>query len=399
MVCAVWWGGSYVDPRHLSSNPLPPPVHVEEVTANGKTYDPAIANESLRLPSQIRDLSIRYTALSFVAPEKVRFRIKLEGQDEDWREVTDRYVQYTNLAPRHYRFRVLACNNSGLWNEEGATLDFSVAPAFYQTSWFMATCAVLLLAVVWAAWQLRLRQLRHQFEMNLEARVGERTRIARELHDTLLQSFHAVLLHLQILSQTLRERPAQAQETLDKTIERAENAITEGRDAVQGLRDSIVETNDLARALNTFGEVLATDVSSHEPAAFRVTLEGERRELHPILRDEIYQIAAEALRNAFSHARARKIEVEIRYDNDQFRLRVRDDGRGIDPTVLSRDGREGHYGLPGMRERATQMGGQLAVWSEFDAGTEVEFTIQAARAYQGSGQHSWFSRTFTLKRH
>ena len=239
--------------------------------------------------------------------------------------------------------------------------------------------------------------MEHQFEVTLEARISERTRIARELHDTLLQSFHGVLLRLEIVSQLLRERPIEAKGGLDSTMELAANAITEGRDAIQGLRDSTVQNNDLARAVNTLGEDLAADPVSHGSPIFRVTLEGEPRELHPILRDEFYRIAAEALRNAFSHARARNIEVEFRYDDGQLRLRVRDDGKGMDPAVLSRQGREGHYGLPGMRERATEIGGTLAVWSELDAGTEVELTVPAAKAYEESGRRSWFLRMLTMK--
>ena len=197
-----------------------------------------------------------------------------------------------------------------------------------------------------------LRQLHHQFEMTLDARVGERTRIARELHDTLLQSFHGLLLRFQTVSQLLPERPIEAKEKLDNAIDQAAGAITEGRDAVQGLRDSTIQTNDLARAISTLGEELAADSAGHRPA-FRVAVEGQSRDLHPILRDEMYKIAAEALRNAFLHAKAKQVEVEIRYDMDQFRLRVRDDGKGLDPAVLSRHGVEGHYGLPGMRERAS----------------------------------------------
>ena len=175
---------SFIDPSHIGINTLPPPVHIEQITVDGKAYD---ARRGLRLPPHVRNLVIDYTALSLVAPEKVRFRFKLEGQDPDWREVVnERKVQYSNLAPGPYRFRVIACNNSGVWNEQGDVLDFSIAPAYYQTNWFRALCAVLFLAVLWAAYQLRVRQLRHEFEMTLDARVGERTRIARELHDTLL---------------------------------------------------------------------------------------------------------------------------------------------------------------------------------------------------------------------
>jgi signal transduction histidine kinase len=280
-----------------------------------------------------------------------------------------------------------------VWNEQGDALEFSIAPAYYQTNWFRVLCAVLVLALLGAAYQLRLRQLHHRFEITLEARVGERTRIARELHDTLLQSFHGVLLRLAILSQLLRERPMEAQQTLDRTIDEAAKAITEGRDAVQGLRESVVQRNDLALAVNTLGEELAANPANNGSAAFRVTVEGEPRDLHPILRDEIYRIAAEALQNAFHHARARQIEVEIRYDHDQFRLRVRDDGKGIDLAVLENQARTGHYGLPGMRERAKLVGGTLTVWSEVDAGAEVELTVPAAAAYMGSGRRSWFSRT------
>jgi signal transduction histidine kinase len=167
-------------------------------------------------------------------------------------------------------------------------------------------------------------------------------------------------------------------------------AITEGRDAVQGLRESTVQSNDLALAISTLGEELATDSTSQRPG-FRVAVEGEARDLHPILRDEIYRIAAEALRNAFQHAQARKIEVEMRYDDEQFRLRVRDDGRGIDPAVLSSQGK-GHYGLPGMRERATLIGGKLTVWSEVDAGTELELWVPASAAYTTARRGSWLSR-------
>ncbi len=209
-----------------------------------------------------------------------------------------------------------------------------ILPAYYQTNWFRALCAALLLALLWAAYQLRVRQLQHQFDMTLEARVGERTRIARDLHDTLLQSAHGVLLRFQTVSQLLPDRPMEAKEKLDSAIDQTADFITEARDEVQGLRDSTVQTNDLALAIRTLGEELGTDSANHRPA-FRVAVEGESRNLHPILRDEIYKIAAEALRNAFRHSRARQIEVEIRYDNEQFRLRVRDDGKGIDPAILS----------------------------------------------------------------
>jgi signal transduction histidine kinase len=178
---------------------------------------------------------------------------------------------------------------------------------------------------------------------------------------------------------------------LDSTIKQVADAVTEGRDAVQGLRDSTIHGNDLGRAISTLGQELTKDSTDHQPA-FHVAVEGETRTLHPILRDEVYKIAAEALRNAFRHSRAKRVEVEIRYDNEQFRLRIRDDGKGIDPALLSGEGREGHYGLSGMRERAKLTGGTLAVWSEIDSGTEIELRIPARNAFATAQRRSWLSR-------
>jgi len=388
-------GIQVVDPRHLADNKLPPPVHIEQIVADNKSYWqnlPGRAGSTVRLPPRIRDLLIDYTALSLAAPEKVHFKYKLDGQDHDWKEVVNkRQAEYTNLAPGTYRFRVIASNNSGVWNEQGGMLEFSVAPAYYQTNWFRALCGVLFLALVWAAHRWRVRQLHHQFDMTLEARVGERTRIARELHDTLLQSAHGVLLRFQTVSQLLPDRPMEAKEKLDNAIDQTANFITEARDEVQGLRDSTVQGNDLAAAISTLGAELGTG-SANRPAAFRVSVEGEARNLHPILRDEVYKIAAEALRNAFRHAQARQIEVEIRYDHEQFRLRVRDDGKGIDRAILAGQSSEGHYGLPGMRERATLIGGKLVVWSEVDTGTELELRVPGSTAYATAQRRSWFSR-------
>jgi PAS domain S-box-containing protein len=236
-----------------------------------------------------------------------------------------------------------------------------------------------------------------QFEMSLEARVSERTRIARELHDTLLQSFQGLLLRFQTVSNQLPE--GKPKETLDSAIDRAAEAITEGRDAIQGLRLSTVETNDLALAIKTLGEDLATGETNPNVAAFHVGVEGTPRDLHPILRDDLYRIAGEALRNAFRHAQAQRIEVEIRYDERQLRLWVRDDGKGIDWKLVSEDGRPGHFGLCGIRERAKSVGGKLTVWSELDCGTELELTIPASIAYAESSVpgRSWLSENLSGK--
>jgi signal transduction histidine kinase/ligand-binding sensor domain-containing protein len=395
----VWFVNSGVvqmlDPSSLSQKALPAATIIESVLVDRKEF---AATDHLKLSPHPRDLQIDYTSPTFLIPQKVRFRYRLSPYDREWHEAgTRREAFYTDLPPGKYSFRVVACNSDSVWNEQGDTLEFSVAPAYYQTNWFRVVCAVLVLALAWVIYQLRVSQLRHEFALTLEARVGERTSIARELHDTLLQSFHGLMLRFAIVSQLLPERPEEAKEQLDSAMDRAAKAIAEGRDAVQGLRDSTVQRNDLARAINTLGEELATDPAHHETPAFRVTVEGEARDLHPILRDEVYRIAAEALRNAFRHAQARQIEVEIRYDNQQFRLRVRDDGKGMDPAVLSGQGPEGHYGLPGMRERAKLIGGKLAIWSEVGAGAEVELRIPAAAAYATATKGSWISELLAKK--
>jgi len=395
----IWFtafdGASFIDPHHLAFNKLPPPVHIEQVTADDKTYD---ATNGLRLPPHVRYLTIDYTALSLVVPEKVRFRYKLEGEDKDWREVVNkREVEYTNLAPKHYRFRVLACNNSGVWNEQGASLEFVIPPAWYQTRWFYALCAATFLLMLWGLYHLRVLQLQREFNAALEARVGERTRVARDLHDTLLQSFQALMLRFAVVQRLLPGRVEEAERELQRAMELATAAITEGRDAVQGLRDSTLESNDLVRAIQTIGEDLAAKETNQSSATFGVRVEGASRELRPLLRDEVYRIAAESLRNAFRHANARRVEVEIRYGEKQFRLRVRDDGRGIDATLLTGDGPAGHYGLRGMRERAQLVGGKLAVWSELEGGTEIELTIPARNAYEEAPRSSWWSQRFSGK--
>jgi signal transduction histidine kinase/ligand-binding sensor domain-containing protein len=392
----IWFatrnGAVQVDPMHIYRNPLPPPVSIESVVADDKSYSPF---ESPALPALTKNLRIEYAALSLSIPERVRFRYKLEGWDNQWHEAgSDRVATFTNLAPRRYSFRVIACNNDGVWNEMGATLNFKVAPSWFQTVWFQAFCVALFLVLLWGLYKLRLLQLHRQFNLGLEARVSERTRIARELHDTLLQSFHGLLLRFETVSYLLPDRPEEAKEKLDTAIEQAAEAITESRDAVQGLRAS-TQSNDPVLVISTLAQELTTDSINHPSPAYRVAVEGHARNLHPIVRDEICRISSEALRNAFRHAQAQRIEVEIRYDDGQFRLRVRDDGKGIPEAVLSGDGIGGHYGLRGMRERAKLVKGKLTVWSKVGGGTEVELLIPAGRAYAIAPRRSWLQQKLT----
>jgi len=385
-------GLSVIDPHHLLTNNLPPPVQIEQLNADGKTYE---VSSGLRLPAGTRDVLFEFTALTFVEPDKVRFRIKLEGQDEGWRELTNqRQIHYTNLRPKQYRFRVMACNNSGVWNERGALLEFSIAPTFYQRASFRVLCVIALMALLFVAYQLRMRHVARQFNKTLAARVSERTRIARDLHDTLLQSFHGLLLRFQSVATVLPDNPKEARQRLDRALDQAARAITEGRDAVQGLRSSALETNDLANGLSAIAAELTSDLSAIESPEIDVEVQGAPRNLNPIVRDEAYRIAGEALRNAFRHAQAMRITIEIRYERRQFRLRVRDDGKGIDEATLRR-GHAGHFGLHGMRERAEIVGGRLEVWSKHDTGTEVELSIPGAVAY--GVERAWFSKVFSGK--
>jgi signal transduction histidine kinase/ligand-binding sensor domain-containing protein len=372
-------GVAWLNPAEISRNTLLPPVSIRSVNANGRQYMP---EADLALPPRLANLKIAYTALSLSIPARVRFRYKLEGVDGDWQSPgTRREAFYTGLAPGNYRFRVIACNNDGVWNEEGATLDFSVAPAWYQAIWFRVSCVGVSVLLLWTLYQLRLQQLQRQFNMTLEARVGERTRIARELHDTLLQSFNALLLRFQTAADLLSTRPDEARRTLESTIDQTAQALIEGRDAVQQLRSTSLGSNDLVSALGSLGKAQAADGSSCDNPTFHIEVEGTPHDLTPITRDEVYRIAGEALRNAFRHARARRIEVEIHYDARQLRLQIRDDGRGIDPQLLRTDGLSGHYGLSGMRERAQSLGGELTIWSEVNSGTEIDLTVPSSIAY------------------
>ncbi|MCU1261230.1 MAG: periplasmic sensor signal transduction histidine kinase [Bryobacterales bacterium] len=381
----IWFlpldGVSVIDPRHLPNNKIPPPVHIEQIIADDKAHD-IPSGLRLRLPPLSRHLEIGYTALSLVAPEKILFRFKLEGLDRDWQDVGNRRRAYfTNLSPGNYRFRVAASNNSGVWNEAGASFDFSIAPAYYQTAWFRASGVAAFLLLLWALHRFRFHQIAQQFN----ARLDERTRIARELHDTLLQSFHGVMFRFQAARNMLPGRTEEAIEALDEALERTEDAIAEGRDAIHDLRSSTIVTNELAQAVTALGFEMSHEPSSQDSAngsaRFHVVVKGPPRDLPPILRDEIYTIAREAIRNAFRHAQARNIEADITYDESSFQLRIRDDGKGTDPGIVAEQGRAGHYGVSGMRERANRIGGKLDVWTATGAGTEIDLSIPGSIAY------------------
>jgi signal transduction histidine kinase/ligand-binding sensor domain-containing protein len=375
---------SYIPPVvltdfQLSGNPVE--IGPQSLLKKSITY-----TNDLTLSHEQNVFSLTFSALSYVNPVANRYRYMLEGLDHKWTEggMDHRLATYTTLPPGAYTFRVQGATSRGAWSEPGVKLGITILPPWWDTWWFRMLCAITAVAILLALYQLRLRQLAREFNAGLEARVYERTRIARELHDTLLQSFQGLLLRFQTASNQLPVRPLEAKQKLDNAIDLVAQAIAEGRDAVQGLRCSATVTNDLAAALNELGEELAANQVNQNSPTFEVNVEGRPRDLHPILRDEVYRIACEALRNAFLHAHAGRIEVEIQYDTQELRLRIRDDGKGIAPQFSGGDGRAGHFGLHGMRERAKLIGGNLELWSNVESGTEIELTIPASTAYARS---------------
>src|SRR4029077_17051072 len=257
---------------------------------------------------------------------------------------------YTNLDPGKYVFRVQGSNGDGVWNEEGVSLPILITPPWWRTNWFRALSAAFFLALLWAAYRFRVRQLQHEFNMRLECPIEERTRIARDLHDTLLQSFQGLMFSFQAARNLLPGRTEEAIRTLDVAIRKGDEAVAEGRDAIQNLRVGAAERR-LEDLLTATGQELRDAHEGNSPSAvFQVVTEGQPRTLSPLLQDELYRIAREVLRNAFQHACASRIEAAIHYDRNLFRLRIRDDGKGIDAAVLQEGARTGHWGLPEIQE-------------------------------------------------
>jgi len=362
-----------IDPHHLYENALPPPVHVEGLVADRKNYLPAA---SLRLPPLTRDLEIDYTALSYMVPQKVRFRYKLEGHDLDWQDPgTRRQAFYNDLRPGTFTFHVLACNNDGLWNEIGASLKFTVPPAWYQTNRFRLLCAFTGILLVWLIYQFRVRQIAATIAAKFDERLEERTRLARELHDTFLQTVQGSKMvaddALDANSDETRMRKA-----LEKLSTWLAQAVDEGRAALHSLRVSTVERNQLSESLRRATE------DPQFPASMTVTFSviGDAIDLHPVVRDDVYRVAFEAIRNAAIHSHASLLEIDLRYA-DTLSLRIKDNGVGIDPSI-SNLGKAGHFGLQGMRERAARIHSKLTMVSSTNAGTEVTLVVPGNVIYR-----------------
>jgi len=371
-------GTVWIDPARLKRNGRPPPVAIAALRAGGTIYRDPIR---LSLPAGTAAAEIDYAALSLSIPDRVQVRYRLEGADADWLDPGMRRQSfYTNLGPGTYRFRVIAANNDGVWNREGATLEFTIAPTFFQSNWFLLLCLLGLGLLAWLAYSFRVRQLTARVRAALEVRLAERERIARELHDTLLQSFQGLVLRFQAVAERI---PAgqPLRPVIDQALDRAEEALVEGRNRVRELRAA---SGDLAQALAHAAEERSVDSATR----FNLTIEGRPRALHPMARDEVERIGTEAIRNAFLHAHAREIEAVLTYRSGELRFDLRDDGIGLPVTIAEGGVREGHYGLTGMRERARRIGGTLTFKSREMGGTEVALSIPGRSAYAGK-QKRW----------
>jgi signal transduction histidine kinase/ligand-binding sensor domain-containing protein len=355
-----------LDPNALRRNEIPPPVHIEQIVADHTTYSPI---DNLRLAPQTRDLQIDYAALSFVVPEKVRYRYMLEGRDREWQERGTRHQAfYSDLRPGGYRFRVIACNNDGVWNEVGASWNFLVPPAYYQTAWFRMLSAVMAAITLWLLYRLRMWRMRESINARFDERMAERTRLARELHDTLLQTIQGSKMVADDALENSADRD-HMQRALERLSLWLEKATEEGRAALNSLRTSTTQVNDLAQAF----ERAARECSANSSMQFAMMVDGAAQEMHPIMRDEVYRIGYEAIRNACSHSEGSRLEVDLSYARNLV-VRVRDNGKGIHPDIAA-SGRTGHFGLKGMQERALRIGGNLTLSSSPFSGTEVELTV------------------------
>lgn len=377
-------GLAVADPQFLLQNSTPVKVRIESMLASGI---PVALQAPLRISAGNQSVTLNFAGTSLAAPERVRFRYKLDGTDGTWSdEVAFRQVLYRNLGPGSYRFRIVASNEEGLWNGPETDLDFVIEPAFWQTLWFRLLIAAFVAATLWIFILYRSRQAAERVEAKLGERLMERDRIARELHDTLLQGFQMLMLRFQVIADSIPEDNP-ARDMMEKTLTRADHVLIEGRERVRDLRSEPGHGEDLAHNLAEHGHELRRQFSTD----FQFAVEGNPRPIRPVVRDEIEMIAREAITNAFRHAQATRIECVIRFVSRSFTFTCRDNGIGIDPQFLSGRGRTGHWGLVGMKERAQKIGASLSVERGDAGGTEIELRLRARTAYAQESRNSFWS--------
>lgn len=345
----------------------------------------------LTLSPEQNVFSVEFSALGYASPATHRYRYRLEGLEQEWNEVgaDRRLVRYTTLPAGVYTFRVQGATSRGNWDEPGRSLAIEILPPWWGSWWFTASVAGVIVLSAWLAYAYRLRQIARRFNERLEERLDERTRIAQELHDTLLQGFISASMQLHVAADRLPGR-SRAKAEMGNVLQLMARVIEEGRNAVRGLRAPTSTAGELEQALSRIQQ----EYAARSDIDYRVTVEGRSRLLDPLVRDEVYRIGREAVVNAFRHSAASSIEVAVEYAPQHLRMCVRDDGRGIDAHLLDGDG-QGHWGLSGMRERAERMGARFKLYSRASAGTEVELVVPARLAFPRdpvSGRFGWLER-------
>jgi signal transduction histidine kinase len=364
-----------VDPRRVKRNPMPPPVQVRALVANGREY---AAAGHVALPPRTTALAISYAALGLGVPERVRFRYRLLGLDTAWQDGgTRREASYTNLGPGEYRFQVVAANEDGVWNNAGAALDLTIPATFAQTPAFLMLCAASAAAVVWLLQHWRQRRATAAIRARFEATLAERARIARELHDTLLSEVTGVAMRLDaaaVASRGSAAPPGADASTLAAIRDQVYAALAGARRSVIAMRALTSEAPEYDRPLlpGRLKEA-ARRIYAGSHIELRVDHQGVPRPYPPAAEDEVLRIASEAMTNARRHARCRTVVATCTYGPDGLSVRVRDDGSGFDPALANANG---HFGLIGMRERAAAIGARLTVESSPGSGTEVLLVLR-----------------------
>jgi ligand-binding sensor domain-containing protein/two-component sensor histidine kinase len=388
----IWFaagqGIAWIDPARVLRKPGKPPVVIQALSSDGERLD---RFDGTRFSKGTRSIRVDYTALNYSHPERLRFRYRLDGIDAHWVDAgARREAAYANLGPGHYRFFVNVTNENGVWTDSSAAVNFDIPPTFIQTRIFLGLCIAATLGVLVLFYNGRVRQLTARERLLVESRLKERERIARELHDTLLQGTQALILMVHGAAARAR-RGEPVHEALDEALARADDVMAEGRDRIQHLRLADGAGEDIAASLTAAGETMARGGS----VRFHVAVEGPARVMASDSLHAADRIGREAMLNAFRHAKPTSVEVQLIFSDENFRLRVRDDGVGIDERVFESGSRQGHWGLPGMRERAQGIGAELEVWSRPGAGTEVELQVPAAVAYRrqrAMPRWGWFGR-------
>jgi len=365
--------------RLNAAQALPPaPAQPVIIKTIGRPGDGKPMQDHVRFAAGSSAVQIDYTVPALAMPEKVRFRYRLDEVDAQWQEVgARRSAYYSNLGAGDYHFRVTASDYNGVWSGQDSVLQFSIAPAMTETWWFRALCGLLLLAAAQLAYRWHINRVRRRIAVRLQERMSERERIARELHDTLLQSVQGLILHVHAAAMRLPPNDGTRLQ-LENALRQADDVVDEGRGRIRGLRgEEAVDTRRFADGVRAAVERLRP----LDAAPAGLTVSGAARPLAAAIYQEAMAIVTEAVANAFTHARASRIEVEVQYGALEFRCIVRDDGCGIPAEILGEGGRRNHWGLRGMAERASRMEARLAVQSEAGRGTEWQLILPAALAY------------------